>query len=546
MHQLLPTHALFITTGLHRSTYAVSKLLTFTALSNRGDLSYAALLFAQIHTPNSFTYNTLIRAYSNSPHPHLSLRYFNLMLKDDAVWPNNHTFPFVLVACANVNCMLSGLQIHNWVLKCGLGSSDSHVKTALIRFYLGCNVLENARKVFDEITDLDVVQCNVLMTGYIQLGLAGEGLSVFQDMLVSGIEPDEFCVTTALTACADLGALAQGKWLHEYVQKREGLVADAFVGTALVDMYVKCGCIDTAVEVFESMPGRSVCSWAAMIGGFALHGYARKAVDCLERMQVEDGLRPDGVALLGVLTACNHAGLQKEGQFLLDNMEARYGVAPKHEHYSCMVDLLCKAGQLEKALELIRRMPMKPLASVWGALLSGCRNHNNVDLAEVAVKEILLIEKGDRAEEDGAYVQLSNIYLAAGKCEDAGRIRKKIGDRGLKKTPGCSMIEIDGVVNEFVSGDVSHLHIANIHAMLELVSLYAIHKRFSVYFERSDKLTQQRKEPLNDLMNLTTLWLLDWGLRQGMNSEAKSSKDGNSSKGRSNHMLNLLDCQIMG
>lgn len=399
------------------------------------------------------------------------------MLKDDTVWPNNYTFPFVLVACANAGCRSSGLQIHNWVLKCGLGSSDSHVKTALIRFYLGSSVLEDARKVFDEITDVDVVQCTVLMTGYIQLGLAAEGLSVFQDMLMCEIEPDEFCVTTALTACADLGALVQGKWIHEYVKKREELVADAFVGTALVDMYVKCGCIDTAVEVFERMPARSVCSWAAMIGGFAIHGQARKAVEYLERMQVEDGLKPDGVALLGVLAACTHAGLHKEGQFLLDNMEARYGVVPKHEHYSCMVDLLCKAGQLEKAFELIKRMPMKPLASVWGALLSGCRNHNNVDLAEVAVKEILLIEKGDRAEEDGAYVQLWNIYFAAGKCEDAVRIRKKIGDRGLKKKPGCSMIEVDGVVNEFVSGDVSHPHIAKIHATLELVSLYAIRKR---------------------------------------------------------------------
>ncbi|PSS30435.1 Pentatricopeptide repeat-containing protein [Actinidia chinensis var. chinensis] len=476
MRQLKATHAVFITNGLHRNNFAISKLLAFCALSDAGDLSYTSLLFTQISEPNSFIYNTLIRAYSRSSQPKLSLHYFHLMLNDDTLCPNHHTFPFVLVACANASCVIFGKEVHNWVLKNGLASSDGHIQTALIRFYLGCKVLEDARKVFDEIPRLDVVQCNVLMNGYIQLGSASEALSVLQDMLVSEIEPDEFCVTTGITACADLGALVQGKWIHEYVKKRKELVSDVFVGTALVDMYVKCGCIDSAVEVFERMPERNAFPWAAMIGGFALHGYARKAISYLERMQVEDGLRPDGVVLLGVLTACTHAGFQKEGQFLLHNMEARYGVVPEHEHYSCVVDLLCRAGQLDEALVLIRRMPMKPLASVWGALLSGCRNHNNVDLAEVAVKELLQMENSDRAEEDGAYVQLSNIYLAAGKCEDAGTMRKMIGDRGLKKTPGCSMIEVDGEVNEFVSGDVLHPHIEKIHAIVELMSLYTIHR----------------------------------------------------------------------
>jgi len=289
-------------------------------------------------------------------------------------------------------------------------------------------------------------------------------------MLVFGVEPDEFCVTTVLTACAQMGALWQGKWIHEYVKKRKRMELDVFVMTALVDMYAKCGCIDMAEEVFVRMPKRNVFSWAAMIGGLAVHGYARKAIHCLERMQVDDRLKPDGVVLLGVLMACTHAGLQEEAQLLLDNMEARYGIRPKHEHYSCMVDLLCRAGRLDEALQFTRRMPMKPLASVWGALLSGCRIHNNVHLAELAVEELLVLEN-DGAEEDGAYVQLSNIYLGVRRSEDARRLRRMIGDRGLKKTPGCSMIEVDGRVNEFVSGDVSHLHGAQIRAMLELLPL---------------------------------------------------------------------------
>ncbi|XP_075635965.1 pentatricopeptide repeat-containing protein At3g28660-like [Castanea sativa] len=473
MRQLKPIHAIFLTHGLHHNNYALSKLLAFCALSDSGSLSYASLIFAHIQTPNSFIYNTLIRAYSRSSQPQLALHYFNLMLKDygsNLLAPDNHTFHFVLSACANAKWVHSGKQTHNWVLKNGLVLFDGHVQTALIRVYVECKVLDDARKVFDEIPCLDAIQWNVLMNGYVKCNMGSETLRVFRDMLVSGVEPDEFCVTTVITACAQTGAVLQGKWIHEYVKKRNGMESDVFVATALVDMYTKCGCIDMAEEVFERMPKRNVFSWAAMIGGLAVHGYARKSIHCLERMQVDDGIRPDGVVLLGVLVACTHAGLQEEGQLLLDDMENRYGIRPKHEHYSCIVDLLCRAGRLNEALQLIRRMPMKPLASVWGALLSGCRVHNNVDLAQLAVEELLMLEN-DGVEEDGAYVQLSNIYLGAQRGEDACRIRRIIGDRGLKKTPGCSMIEVDGKVNEFVSGDVAHLHRAQICAILELLSL---------------------------------------------------------------------------
>ncbi|CAK9175378.1 unnamed protein product [Ilex paraguariensis] len=470
MRHLKVIHAIFITNGIHHNTFAISKLLAVCALSDYGHLPYASLLFTQIPNPNSFIYNTLIRAYSRSSEPHLALHYFNLMLHNNILCPDHYTFPFVIIACANASLMFTGKQIHNWLVKNGLALSDGHVGTALIRFYAECKVLDDARKLFGEIPNRDVVQCNVLINGYVRCGLALEGLNVFRDMLVSGIEPDEFCVTTALKACAHLGALEQGKWIHEHVKKKKGFSSDVFVGTALVDMYVKCGCIEQAVEVFETMPKRTVFLWAVMIGGFAVHGYVREAFHCLERMQVEDGLGPDEVALLGVLTACTHAGLQKEGQFLLENMEARYGVLPKHEHYSCVVDLLCRAGQLDVALQLIRRMPMKPLASVWGALLSGCRTHNKVQLAELAVKELLLLEDDDKSEENGVYVQLSNIYLAARKREDALRIRRMIGDKGFKKTPGCSAIEVYGEVYEFVSGDVSHSCRAQIQEMLDFLS----------------------------------------------------------------------------
>uniref|UniRef100_A0A2P2QTJ4 Pentatricopeptide repeat-containing protein At3g28660 n=1 Tax=Rhizophora mucronata TaxID=61149 RepID=A0A2P2QTJ4_RHIMU len=469
MRQVKALHGTFIVHGIHKNNYAISKVLALIALSNNGGLSYASLLFNQIETPNSNIYNTLIRAYSRSSKPQLAIDYFHFMVKDGNLRPDKYTFHFVLVACANACWVCLGKQIQNWVVKNGLVLVDGHVQTGIVRLYVQCGLMDDARKSFDEISQPDVVQWNVLINGYVRCRLVRDALGVFRDMLVLGFEPDEFCVTTALAACTQSGALMQGKWIHEYVEKRKCMQLDVFVGTALVDMYAKCGCIDMAVEVFEGMPRRNVFSWAAMIGGFAVHGNAGKAIHCLERMQVEDGLRPDGVVLLGVLMACTHAGLQEEGQFLLENMEAKYGVAPRHEHYSCMVDLLCRAGQLKEAILLINKMPMKPLASVWGAVLSSCRTHKNVEVAELAVWELLQLENGNESEEDAAFVQLANIYFSSKRSEDACKIRGMISDRKLKKTPGCSMIEVDGTVNEFVSGDATHRHITQIYGMLELL-----------------------------------------------------------------------------
>ncbi|PRQ57550.1 putative pentatricopeptide [Rosa chinensis] len=287
MHTLKPTHAIFISHGLHLNNYAVSKLIAFCALSDSGNLRYASLLFNQVQTPNTYMYNTLIRAHSTSSDPHLAMHCFRLMLNQSDLEPDNFTFHFVILGCVNCGWIVPGRQIHSWVVKNGMVIVDAHVQTALLRLYAECRVLGDVHK---------------------------------------------------------------GKWIHEYVRKRKGLDSDVFIGTALVDMYAKCGCIDLAVEA-----KRNVVSWSAMIGAFGVHGYAAEASSFLERMQVDDGIKPDGVVLLGVLMACTHAGLLEKGR-------------------------LCDA------FELIRRMPMKPLASLWGALLSGCRIHNNVGLAEIAVE----------------------------------------------------------------------------------------------------------------------------------------------------------------
>lgn len=478
MRQIKSTHSLFIIHGVHRNTYAISKLLTaFLPLHNLDKhFHYASLIFDSIEFRNSFVYDTMIRICSRSSRPHLGVRYFRLMLTEDEedIAPSYLTFHFLLVACLNASLFSVGKQIHCWVIKNGVLSSDGHVQTGIMRLYVEDKVLSDARKVFDEIPQPDVVKWDVLMNGYVRCGLGSEGLQIFKEMLARGTEPDKFSVTTALTACAQAGALAQGKWIHELLKKKKWIESDEFVGTALVDMYAKCGCLETAMEVFEKLNRRNVFSWAALIGGYAAYGYAKKAILCLEQMKREDGIKPDSVVLLGVLAACAHGGFLQEGRSMFDNMEDDYGITPKHEHYSCIVDLMCRAGRLYDAVDLIEKMPMKPLASVWGALLNGCRTHKNVELGEVAAKNLLGLEKGNDDEEEAALVQLSNIYLNVQRNAEASKTRQMIGQRGIRKAPGCSVLEVDGNVSKFISGDMSHPKLLQIHTMIHLLSVDAL------------------------------------------------------------------------
>ncbi|XP_018482461.1 putative pentatricopeptide repeat-containing protein At3g28640 [Raphanus sativus] len=478
LHHIKSTHASFIIHSLHRNTYAISKLLTsLLPLPNLNNhFPYASLIFNSIQSPNAFVYDTMIRLSSRTSQPHLGVRYFKLMLtEDEGVAPSYLTFHFLLVACLNASLFSVCKQVHSWVVKNGVFASDGHVQTGILRLYVEVGVLLDARKVFDEIPHPDVVKWDVLINGYVKCGLGSDGLMVFREMLGRGIEPDKFLITTALTACAQGGVLAQGKWIHELLKRRKGWIeSDVFVGTALVDMYVKCGCLETAVEVFEKLSKRNVFSWASLIGGYAAYGYGKEAIACLEKMEREDGVKPDSVVLLAVLAACAHGGFLQEGRGVFDDMEARYGITPKHEHYSCIVDLMCRAGRLDEAVGVIEEMPMKPLASVWGALLNGCRTHKNVELGELAVKNLLELEKGNTDEEEAALVQLSSIYMTAQRNGEASKIRQMIGQKGIRKAPGCSVLEVDGNVTKFVSGDVSHPFLLQIHAMIHLLSVDAL------------------------------------------------------------------------
>jgi pentatricopeptide repeat protein len=254
----------------------------------------------------------------------------------------------------------------------------------------------------------DVVTWNAMVLGHVKCGHEHKALELFQQMQQEGVRPDSVTFVGVLNACASVIALEEGRRVHQQIIQ-SGLESDVFVGSSLVDMYAKCGSIEDACRVFHKMPSRDVVTWNAMLRGCAMHGHGREALRHFEQM-CDEGVQPDDITFVCVLSACSHAGLVDEGMCLYASMIRDYMIPAKLEHYTCMVDLLGRAGHLQEAENMIMAMPCKPQAAAWMALLGACRIHGNVGMAECVAKRILEMERENAA----GYVPLSNIYAGAG------------------------------------------------------------------------------------------------------------------------------------
>lgn len=320
-----------------------------------------------------------------------------------------------------------------------------------------------AREVFDGMPAPDKVSWTALIDGCAKNGHHEEAIDGFHAMLRNGVEPDYVTLVAVISACAEVGALGLGMWVHRFVAK-QGLEHNVRVANSLVDMYARCGQVELARQVFGKMRKRTVVSWNSMIVGFAANGRCADAIEHFEAMR-EAGFRPDAVTFTGVLTACSHAGLTDEGLRYYDAMRSEHGIAARMEHYGCVVDLLGRAGRLDEAMKVVMTMPMRPNEVVLGALLAGCRMHGDVDMAEQLMQDLLEQDPGG----DSNYVLLSNIYAADGKWDGVGKVRSLMKARRVKKMPGHSAVEIAGDVHEFVCGDRSHPQAGELFDMLGLL-----------------------------------------------------------------------------
>ncbi|KAK9143686.1 hypothetical protein Syun_013086 [Stephania yunnanensis] len=370
-------------------------------------------------------------------------------------------FAPALKACSKASSLSFGKQIHAQSVKCGL-SWDVFVQTSLVAMYSQCGQIEIALNVFDKMSHRNVVTWTTVMDSCIRSDRSEMALVAFRGMQRTGIRPDHYAIVSVLTACSRLGALNLGRWVHTYIE-RVGFEVTSFLGTALIDMYCKCGSVDEAYSVFDSMKGRSVHSWNAMIHGLSVHGRGAEALHLFETMRKYGGVRPNEVTFVGVLSGCSHSGLVEEGKMYFDLMRNECGIVPTIKHYGCMVDLLARAGLLDEAFDMASKISVSSNAVVWGALLSACRKQNDVVMAERISRMIAGIEDNCKQGDTSHYVIMSNMYAQAGLKDKMAEARAKVG----KKPKGKSWIEIGCNVHEFAVGDCSHSMWGELKNMLE-------------------------------------------------------------------------------
>lgn len=468
----------------------MGRAIKFCALSKSGDLDYAHQLFDKMPHPDAFIYNTLIRGYLQC---RLARECFLLYLRmlEDSVMPNDFTFPSLIRSCCIENWVEQGSQIHAHVVKFGF-IDDGFSLNNLIYMYMSVGFVEEARRVFDNMPQRNAISWTTLISGYSRLSLVDDARKVFRlmpnrdsaawnamiaayvqhnrfhdafalfdEMRATNVELDKYVIASMLSACTGWGALEQGEWIHRYIEKN-GIEIDTKLATTIIDMYCKCGCLEKAFEVFNGLPSRGISTWNCMIGGLAVHGRGEAAIELFKDMEREM-VKPDGITFLNVLNACAHSGLVDTGRHYFKYMTEVHGIEPGMEHFGCMADLLGRAGLVKEAKKLIEEMPMEANAGVLGAILGACKIHGNIELGEIMGRRLIELEPTN----SGRYVLLANLYASAGRWEDVGKVRRLMNDRGVKKAPGFSVIEMEGTVSEFIAGGRAHPESREIYAKVD-------------------------------------------------------------------------------
>ncbi|KAL8547217.1 hypothetical protein ACS0TY_006798 [Phlomoides rotata] len=434
-------HQHVFSNGYEPKTFLINTLLNMYVNFNL--LDEAQCLFDQMPERNVVSWTTMIAVYSISEHKHKALQMLVMMLRD-GVRPNMYTYSSVLRACEEISTLK---QLHSCIIKIGL-ELDVFVRSALIDIYCKWGEPKAGLDIFDEMVTSDLVVWNSIIGGFAQNSDGDEALNLFIRLKRSGLWADRSTLTSVLRGCTSLALLELGRQVHVHVIKFNG---DLVLDNALLDMYCKCGSLKDANSIFTRMDIKDVISWSTMIIGFAQNGYSRKALDSFEAMK-DTRIKPNYITILGVLFACSHAGLVKDGKYYFDSMKTLFGIDPGREHYGCMVDLLGRAGELEEAIKLIHEMKCEPDAVTWRTLLGACRVHRNMDLAEYAAKKVLSLDPCDA----GTYTLLSNIYANTQRWEDVEILRSSMRGRGIKKEPGCSWVEINKQVHAFMLADKAH------------------------------------------------------------------------------------------
>lgn len=446
-----------------------------------GNIKQAQELFDRIPEPDTVSYNIMLACYLNNSDVEAAKDFFDKIPVKDTASLNTMISGFSqnrMMSEANElfyvmperNAVTWNAMISGYVEAGDLQSAlklfrKAPVKsviawTAIITGYMRSGKVELAEKTFQEMPEKNLVTWNAMIAGYVENGRGEDALKLFRTMVELKVKANASSLSSVLLGCSNLSALKLGRQVHQLVCKAP-LYLDATVGTSLISMYSKCGELDDAWKLFLEMSLKDVVTWNAMISGYAQHGNGDKALSLFDEMR-NTGMRPDWITFVGVLSACNHAGLVDLGIEYFETMREDYGIKPRPDHYTCMVDLLGRAGKLAEAMDLIKKMPTKPHAAIFGTLLGACRIHRNLDVAEFAAENLLSLDPLNAA----AYVQLANVYAGKKSWECVSKIRRSMKENKVIKTPGYSWIEVKNVIHEFRSGDRLHPELEYIHEKL--------------------------------------------------------------------------------
>ncbi|KAJ8550002.1 hypothetical protein K7X08_033709 [Anisodus acutangulus] len=402
------------------------------AYCRMGKCDEARKIFVLIKEPSIISWTTLTSGYSRIGNHGSALNIFREMINRREVCPDLDCLSSVLSSCQLIGDLRSAQEIHAHGIK--TGSSFSFHRSsgpALLTLYAKCGRIRDARHVFELMDRTDVVAWNSMIHGFAELGMKDSALEYFKEMLTIGIKINETTLSIVLPVCD----LKYGKQIHAYISRSSLWDGVTSIWNALIYMYSKCGCIGNALSVFSHLDHKDIVSWNTIIGGLGMHGLGQDALHLLEKLSLS-GIQPNALTFTSVLSACSHSGLVDEGLDIFHRMVEEFGLNPRMEHFTCVVDLLTRAGRLEDAIDFIGKMCVKPNKHIWGSVLTAALAHQKVSVGVLASENLVELEP----ENPGHYVTLSNLYTKAGRISDALAVRKLMETKGLVKGSGCSWV----------------------------------------------------------------------------------------------------------
>ncbi|ESQ51348.1 hypothetical protein EUTSA_v10016383mg [Eutrema salsugineum] len=498
--------------GKCSDTLSANKVFRDMFDDSRNEVTWCSLLFAYMNAQQfesaldvfvempkrvAFAWNIMISGHAQCGKVESCLTLFKEMMESEFE-PDCYTLSSLMNACGDASNLVCGRMVHAVMVKNGWDSA-AEARNSALSFYakVGCRddamrelesievmsqvswnsvidacmrigETEKAAELFRLAPEKNIVTWTSMFAGYGRNGDGERALRLFVEMMKHGVSSDHFAYGAVLHACSGLALLGHGKMIHGCLI-HHGFQGYAYAGNALVNLYAKCGDINEASRAFGEIANRDLVSWNTMLFAFGVHGLADEALKLYEKM-IASGTKPDKVTFIGLLITCSHSGLVKEGCTIFESMVKEFGIPLEVDHVTCMIDMFGRSGRIAEAKDLATSYyslitDASGDKSSWEALLGACSTHWHTELGGEVGRVLKIAEPS----EEMSFVLLSNLYCSSGRWEEAEGVRREMVKRGVKKTPGCSWIEVGNQVSAFVVGDYSHTHIEEVFEILNCI-----------------------------------------------------------------------------